>query len=80
MTSNQKKAIPFILLILAIPLAMMITRRKGSEGSTSRARITYDYEPVGRPVAENSEEWQIIRNDKGRLEKIIVKRTVKDLR
>lgn len=64
MTSNQKIALPLLLLALAIPILMVVIKRRGASAcpvcemgaeGNGRARITY--EPV---FMQNTEEWEIV--------------------
>jgi len=79
MTRDQKVALPLILVIFALPIIFVLVQRSRSNGvsSNSRGRARITYEPELTTAAENSEIWSIIRNEKGRLERIEVKRTVK---
>lgn len=79
MTRDQKVALPLILGIFALPIILVLVQhlRANHLGSKGNSRARISFEPELTMAAENTEEWQVIRNDKGRLDRIIVKRTVK---
>lgn len=62
MTREQKIVLPFLVLLFATPIVLLVVQRSRAGGigkpvGGSRARITYEPTEGFQPVALNEEEW-----------------------
>lgn len=64
MTREQKIVLPFLVLLFATPIVLLLVQRSRGNGfagklaGSSRARITYEPIQGFQPVAMNEETWE----------------------